>query len=154
MSSYETLEGQSTPAIKQISIFLENRLGALLGVTRVLEAQKININAVAISDAADHAVVRLIVDKPTLAAAALAADGYHMITTDVLGVALPAGRPGGMRRVLQALLMAEMNVHYIYAVATKGAHKSVLALHVEDITKAARVIREHDIELVTQDELL
>ena len=38
---HETTEDQASPRIKQLSIFLENRLGALLGVTRVLEAQKL-----------------------------------------------------------------------------------------------------------------
>ena len=68
---YETTEDQVSPRIIQISIFLENRLGALLGVTRVLEAQSVNICAVSITDAADHAVVRLVVDRPSLASAAL-----------------------------------------------------------------------------------
>ncbi|MGQ0552708.1 MAG: amino acid-binding protein [Planctomycetota bacterium] len=154
MSSYETTEGQTSQRLKQLSIFLENRLGELLKISRVLEAQDVNICAVAISDAADHAVVRLLVDRPTLAAAALAADGYYLITTDLLGVALPANKPGGMRRVLQALLRAELNVHYIYAVATRGTNQAVLALHVEDNERAARVLIEQGIPLIGQDELL
>jgi hypothetical protein len=121
----------------------------------VLEAQEINICAMSIVDAADHAVVRMVVDKPTLAAAALAAEGYYLITTDLIGVALPVSRPGGMRRVLQALLMAELDVNYIYAVASpKAGPRAILALHVDDAVRAAQVLTQRGIALINQDELL
>lgn len=152
---FETTEDQTQQRLKQLSVFLENRLGMLLGVTKVLEVQQVNICAVSIVDAADHAVVRMVVDKPTLAAAALAAEGYHLIATDLLGVALPASKPGGMRRVLQALLMAELDVNYIYAVTTgRLSQRAILALHVDDLDRASRVLAEKGFELVSQDELI
>lgn len=152
---FETTEDQTGQRLKQLSVFLENRLGILLGVTKVLEVQQVNICAVSIVDAADHAVVRMVVDKPTLAAAALAAEGYHLITTDLLGVALPTSKPGGMRKVLQALLMAELDVNYIYAVANgRLSQRAILALHVDDMDRASRVLTEKGFELVGQDELI
>jgi hypothetical protein len=152
---FETTEDQTGQRLKQLSVFLENRLGILLGVTKVLEVQQVNICAVSIVDAADHAVVRMVVDKPTLAAAALAAEGYHLISTDLLGVALPTSKPGGMRKVLQALLMAELDVNYIYAVAgSRLSQRAVLALHVDDMDRAGRVLVEKGFELVGQDELI
>jgi hypothetical protein len=151
---YET-EDRSSPRIKQLSVFLENRLGALLGVTRVLEAQQVNINAISIMDAADHAVVRMVVDKPTLAAAAMAAEGYNLITTDLLGVALPASKPGGMRKVLQALLMAELDINYFYAVASsKSGPRAILARHVPEMERAGQILAERGFELISQDELI
>src|SRR5678816_3605891 len=152
---FETTEDQTHQRLKQLSVFLENRLGVLLGVTKVLEVQQVNICAVSIVDAADHAVVRMVADKPTLAAAALAAEGYHLITPDLLGVALPASKPGGMRKVLQALLMAELDVNYIYAVAAGRLQaRAILALHTDDLDRASRVLAEKDFELVGQDELI
>lgn len=154
---YETTEDQASPRIKQLSVFLENRLGALLGVTRVLEEQDVHICAVAISDAADHAVVRLVVDRPTMAAAALGAAGYHLIESELIGVALPANKVGGMRKVLSALLTAELNVHYVYAVITpsgKSVHRAVIALHVEDMERAGHALVASGLQLVSQDELI
>jgi len=150
---YETTEDQVSPRIIQISIFLENRLGALLGVTRVLEAQSVNICAVSITDAADHAVVRLVVDRPSLASAALQAEGYHILESEILGVALPAARVGGFRKVLAALARAELNVHYVYAIVKEGPQGAVLALHVEDMERAGRVLTESGMTLVAQDQL-
>ena len=152
---FETTEDQTHHRLKQLSVFLENRLGVLMGVTKVLEVQSVNICAVSIVDAADHAVVRMVVDKPTLAAAALAAEGYHLITSDLLGVALPTSKPGGMRKVLQALLMAELDVNDIYAVAAGRLQaRAILALHVDDMDRASRVLAEKGFELVGQDELI
>ena len=150
---FDTTESKSSPRITQLSIFLENRLGALLGVTRVLEAQNINICALSITDAADHAVVRMVVDRPSLASASLQADGYHILESELLGVALPAARVGGFRKVLAALVRAELNVHYVYAVVTQGPAGALLALHVEDVERAARVLVEAGMSLVSQDEL-
>jgi hypothetical protein len=149
----EISEDQTSARVKQLSIFLENHIGALLAVTRVLEAQDITICALSIADAADHAVVRLVVDRPSLAAAALQADGYHLVQSDLLCITPPPGKGIGMRRVLQALLAAELNVHYIYGVITAGRHRPALALHVEDIERAATTLCEHGLQLLSQDDL-
>ena len=150
---FDTTQDQGTPRITQLSIFLENRLGALLGLTRVLEAQQVNICALSITDAADHAVIRMVVDRPSLACASLQAEGYHIFESEVLGVALPAARVGGFRKVLSALARAELNVHYVYAVVTQGPAGAVLALHVEDMERAGRVLAESGLTLVAQDQL-
>ena len=149
---YETSDDLTRKRITQLSIFLENRLGALLGVTRVLEAQNINICALSITDAADHAVVRLVVDRPSLASASLQAEGYHIIEADLLGVSLPPTKVGGFRKVLTALARAELNVHYVYAVIS-GGQAAVIAFHVEDMDRAARVLVESGLSLVGQDDL-
>jgi hypothetical protein len=150
---FDTTQDQDSPRITQLSIFLENRLGALLGLTRVLEAQQVNICALSITDAADHAVIRMVVDRPSLACASLQAEGYHIFESEVLGVALPAARVGGFRKVLSALARAELNVHYVYAVVTQGPAGAVLALHVEDMERAGRVLAESGLTLVSQDQL-
>jgi len=139
------------PVIKQLAVFLPNRLGALLSMTRCLDTLGLAIRAVNIIDAADHAVARLLVDRPTLAKEALLAEGYSVVETDLLGVALPRG--GGVRQVLQALLLAELNIHYVYSLIGGASGTPVLAVHVEDPAAAARVLAEKGFELIGQDEL-
>ena len=61
---FDIAEDQGDSArIKQLSVFLPNRVGALLGVTRSLNSVAIRILALSIADAADHAVARLVVDQ-------------------------------------------------------------------------------------------
>lgn len=151
---FETLEDQARPRISQVSVFLENRLGALLGVARVLEEQQVNVWGMSITDAADHAIVRLVVDRPTMAVAALQAAGHHLMESELIAVVLPAGRVGGMSRLLKALLMAELNVNYMYAfVPGTAGQRAAVAVHVEDAERAATALVESGLVLVGQDEL-
>jgi hypothetical protein len=150
---YDITEDQYAPSIRQISIFLPNRMGALLRLTRHLEREDIHIRALSILDAADHAVIRLVVDKPTLAVSSMEADGYTLFDTDLLAVRLPEGRHASLRKMLQALLMAEVNVDYIYPVLAGHDGKPVVAIHVKELEAAARTLSEHGFKILNQDEL-
>ena len=52
---------------KQISVFLENKVGRLAHVTRVLGEAGINIRALSIADTSDFGILRLIVSDPAKA---------------------------------------------------------------------------------------
>lgn len=152
---YEIAEEQtdpSVPAIKQLSIFLPNRVGALLAVTRCLDAFAIQIRGLQIIDSVDHAVVRMVVDRPGLAQEALLTEGYAVVETDLIGVALPEGSDG-IRQVLQALLLAELNVHYVYPLIRGALSQTVLAVHVEDVESAVRVLSDKGLDIIGQEEL-
>jgi hypothetical protein len=73
--------------------------------------------------------------------------------TELLGVALPLERGIGIRKVLSALLIAEVNIHYIYSLLVRSGTHPVLALHVDDMRAAERVLRDQGLELVGQDEI-
>ena len=49
--------------VKQLSLFLENKPGTLAAVRKAHAREKINVHAISVSDAADHAVVRLLADR-------------------------------------------------------------------------------------------
>jgi hypothetical protein len=148
-----TIEDQGGSIIVQLSFFLPNRLGALLRATRELDAKGIRICALSILDAADHAVVRMVVDRPTDAKSALIAEGYAVFETDLLGVTLPAGKGLGIGKVLSALLMAEVNIHYIYPLVVQADAHPVIVLHVDDMHAASRVLRQKGLDLIGQDDL-
>jgi hypothetical protein len=144
---------QTGPRILQLSFFLPNRLGALLRTTRSLETENVHICAISILDAADHAVVRMVVDRPAAAQDALTAAGYNVFQTELLGVALPIEKGIGIKKVLSALLMAEVNVLYVYSLMVYAGAHPVLAIHVDDVRTAAQVLQSQGLELVGQDEL-
>ena len=73
------------PSLKQISLFVENRLGALQRVLGKLEAAGVHVWALSVVEGADHAVVRLIVDKPAEALEAF--KGRDVFQADVIAVA-------------------------------------------------------------------
>ncbi len=48
----------------QFAVFLDNRPGTLSRACQALAAAQINILALSVQDSVDHAVVRMIVDRP------------------------------------------------------------------------------------------
>lgn len=55
----------------QVSLFAENKKGALHAITAVLADANININTMLTNDSAEYGIVRLIVDRPEEAIAVI-----------------------------------------------------------------------------------
>ena len=63
-------------AVKQISVFLENKQGRLMAVAKNLEERGVNIRALSVADTADFGILRMIVDKPEEAYQGLKQGGF------------------------------------------------------------------------------
>ena len=82
-------------SIRQISVFLENKKGRMLAVTRCLCENNINIRALSLADTTDFGILRLIVDQPDLAIKALKNSGFTVRDTDVIAIEIPDS-PGSL----------------------------------------------------------
>ena len=149
----ESTRARLAPRIKQLSCFLVNRVGALQRLVTTLEQSGVHLCAVSILDAADHAVVRIVVDRPGVALEAMAMAGYSVFETPLLGVAIPNTGDFGIRKVLASLLRAELNVRYIYSLLFHSEERQVLAVNVEDLEEAAKVLERAGFELIHQDDI-
>ncbi len=121
--------------LKQISVFLENKAGRLWEMTETLKERDLNIRALSLADTSDFGILRMIVNRPDEAFAALKEKGFSVAVTEVLAVEVP-DRPGGLSGVLKVLAAAGMNVEYMYAFVEKKAGNAVVVLRVEDIDRA------------------
>ena len=74
---------------KQISVFLENKVGRLAHVTRVLGEAGINIRALSIADTSDFGILRLIVSDPAKAYQVLKDARFTVSETEVIAVQVP-----------------------------------------------------------------
>ena len=101
-------------SIKQISVFVENKPGALSAMTQVLAEQGVDMRALSLAETKDFGIVRIIVDKVYEATTALKDAGYVHSVTPVVGAAIPDA-PGGLDQVLRVLSGAGVNVEYMYA---------------------------------------
>lgn len=149
----ETARDQATPKIHQISFFLPNKVGSLQRVINVLEEADVRVCGLSILDAHDHAVVRMIVDRPTKATERIGAGGRSVCSTDLLGVALPDGDPNGVSKLLAGLLKAELNVYYAYGLLVRHGTASIMVLHIDDLDTGAAVLRSSGFELIEQNDL-
>ena len=73
-------------AIKQLTVFVENKQGALVSITDILASNNINLRALSIAETQDFGILRLIVNDEKTAEKTLADAGYLIKVTDVVGV--------------------------------------------------------------------
>ncbi len=140
-------------SIKQISVFVENRPGALYGLTGVLAQNQIDMRALNLSETSDFGIARIIASDVYKATTVLKDAGYVNSITPVLAVAIP-DVPGGLNRVLQVLADAQENVEYMYAfLGGKDVDHAYMIFRVADPEKAAKALSARGIKLVEQEEM-
>jgi hypothetical protein len=150
----DTARGTVGPKIVQLSVFLENRVGLLLKLVKQLEERDVHICAISIIDTADAAVVRMVVDNVGGARKAFQERGLTAYEAELVGVELPIAQGIGVASVLGTLLRAEINVHYVYSLITRANGNPVLAIHLDDRETAVKILQNHGISLVDQNEIV
>ena len=138
--------------LKQLSLFLENKPGALSAPVQLLARAKINILTLTIAEAQQYGILRLIVRDWELAKTLLEKHGLVVRVTDVLAIEV-ADRPGGLAEVLAALENAGINLEYMYAFTLKREGKGLLLFRFDDPDKAIRALQKNKINVVGTKDL-
>lgn len=149
---FETMRGRNFPALRQFTIFLENRVGQLLEVVRRFEGTGIRICALSINDAAECAFVRFLVSDADRGREILERSGLALIETDLIGVQLPDG-PQPLLRVCTALLQAELNIIQTYPLIVRPLGRPAVAIMVENIDVAMETLTEKGFTMITEGDL-
>jgi len=139
-------------AIKQISIFVENKPGRMAGVAKALGDAGVNIRALTIAEAGDFGVIRMVVDDTERGYTVLREKGFMVSETDVLAVEIK-DVPGGLYEIVNSLGMNNINVEYAYAFVTAKAERAMLILRVDDIERATEVLSEAGVRVATKREV-
>jgi hypothetical protein len=139
--------------LKQLSLFLENKPGALSTPVKLLADAKINILTLSIAESQQYGILRLIVGDWKAAKELLEKNGLLVKITDVLAVEV-ADRAGGLAGVLSVLEEAGINLEYMYAFTLKREGKGLLLFRFADPDKAIRVLQKNKINVVGNADLL
>jgi len=148
---YDTLEGQGLPSVRQLSVFLENRLGQLLRLTQIIEQTEVKILGLSVSDSVDYAVVRMIFDSPDIAREVLREAGFAVSISEVIVVRLPLGKRG-LLTVWQSLLSSEINIGYCYPLLP-DAVGSAIAMSVDNLEIATDTLIRYKLDVLGENEL-
>jgi hypothetical protein len=151
-TAFKTMRGHDFPAIRQFTIFLENRVGQLLEVIKRFEGTGIRVCALSIHDAAECAFVRFLVSDADRGREILERSGLAIIESDLVGVELPDG-PQPLLRVCTALLQAELNIIQAYPLIVRPNGKPAVAIMVENIETAMETLREKGFTIITEGDL-
>ena len=139
-------------SVKQISVFLENKPGALADLTRVLAENEIDMRAFSLAETSDFGIARIIVDDLYKTTTVLKDANFIHAVSSVLAVKIP-DVPGGLSHVLSILNEENTNVEYMYAFLGAQAGSAYMIFKVAGHHKAAAALTGKGIRLVDQEEL-
>ena len=139
-------------AIKQLTVFVQNKKGTVVSVTDILAKNNINLRALSIAETQDFGMLRLIVNDEKAAEKVLSENGYLIKVIDVVGVKI-GDEPGKLTAALDILDKENINVEYLYAFMARTEKHAYVVFRVEnnDVAEAAltgagfKMISEADI---------
>jgi len=135
-------------AIQQITVFVENKQGALVSITKTLSENNVNLRALSIAETQDFGILRLIVNDEKTAEKVLTEAGYLIKVTDVVGVKI-GDEPGKLTAALDVLDRAGINMEYLYAFMARTQKHAYVVFRVEDIEESEAALTQAGFSLVT-----
>lgn len=139
--------------IRQLSVFIENKQGALADAAEVLAKEKINIRAMTLADTTKYGVLRMIVDKADAAGNALTRAGYLTRANDVVAVLMP-DTAGALHDVIALLDEVGVNVEYLYAFNHGKANNAYVVFRVHDPALTDETLVKHGFTVLQNDDLI
>ena len=125
---------------KQFSVFLENRVGMLARVCKLISDGSINLFAVCAVDTVEEAVLRLVAEDEEGTLQVLEKAGFRPVTTDVFLVELD-NVPGATGRLATRLADSGINIDYVYASAHPSGGKAYLVVRTHQVKEAEKVLK-------------
>ena len=135
-------------AINQLTVFVENKQGALVQITDALAAANVDIRALSIADTQEFGILRLIVNNNEAAAKALDDLGYIIKNIDVVGVKI-GDAPGKLSKALDVLDKAGINMEYLYAFLTRTEKHAYVVVRVADNAAAENALTNAGFHIIT-----
>jgi hypothetical protein len=143
------LEG---PLVKQFSVFLPNKVGAMLEIVKLLSAHHTHVVALSISESTDSAIARIIASDPQGVEKLFRENnvgfGVSQVVVDEMKEVATQ-----LVKLLSELVMAEVNVHFAYTLLIRPRGFSAIALHVDDTDCASSVLMGEGFKMLSQDDI-
>ena len=139
-------------AIKQLTVFIQNRKGSVVSVTDILAKNNINLRALSIAETQDFGILRLIVNDEKAAEKVLAENGYLIKVIDVVGVKI-GDAPGKLTAALDVLDKAGINVEYLYAFMARTEKHAYVVLRVEDNAVAEAALVDAGFKMISEADI-
>jgi hypothetical protein len=148
----ETTSKREGPLVKQFSVFLPNKVGAMLEMVKLINAHETHVVALSVSESTDSAIARIVVSDPDRVQDLFRQNNVGFGICEVVVVELREVATQ-LVKLLAALFMAEVNVHFTYPLLTRPHGLAALALHVDDNECASSVLRGAGFKILSQTEI-
>jgi hypothetical protein len=152
MSVRKILEKLDGIGVLHFSVFIENKVGALLKIVKLLNEHSVDVLAISLLDSSESGITRIIVSDPDRVKYLFDKHDIAYTTSEVLLVELPQSS-SDLAHILSSLLMAEVNISFAYPLLIRPRGKSVLAIHPDDMECASSVLMGQHFTLLNQSDI-
>ena len=126
----------------QLSLFLANKPGTLAAVCEALAQNGINVHALSVLEAVDHAVVRMVVSDSRKALHLLGERGVLVVEREVL-LLKGRSRPGELADIAHRLSENDINIEYAYTATPPDVDTGMMVMSVGNMAKAKKILRNY-----------
>jgi len=139
-------------AIRQLSVFLQNRVGSLMALTKLLHDNSIEILGISMQDTTEMTLVRLILSDPEGAGMLFIERGIPYAECRIVVVEMNESRQR-LTDCLSCLLAAELNIEFCYSLLVRPNQFPLLAIHCDDLEIAANALSRTGFRVLCQGDL-
>jgi len=139
--------------VRQFSVMLPNRVGALASLVKLLRSSAIQVIGLSVQDSRDATIARLVLSDTDAAEAIFCEKGIPHTLCELVVIALKEAGPG-LVQSLDILMTAETNVDFAYALLPGPQGQALLAMHVEDYDFATSVLNRSGFKLMYEEDLV
>lgn len=139
-------------AVKQVSIFVENKEGRIKKAIDTLAKQNINIRALSIADTTKYGILRLIVSDNEKAIEALENDGFIVKENEVIILAIP-DEPNGLNSTLAVFDEKGINLEYLYAFVSSKTDEAIVVMRLENMEKAIEALNDSNVKILDENDI-
>ena len=126
--------------LQQISIYAENKKGAIRKLTGLLSDAGINIHSFVTNDSAEFGIVRMVVSDTDKALTIFQENGYLTKLTTILMAAV-ADEPGCLNRLLYCIEEANVNIDYLYTTFDRESNGALIIIHAVDLAEVENLLK-------------
>lgn len=138
--------------IRQISVFLQNRVGSLMALIKLVQEHSIEVLGISMQDTTEMTLVRLILSDPDGAAMLFIEKGIPHADCFIIVVELSES-DRRLTECLSALLAAELNIEFCYPLLVRPGLFPLFALHCDDVEVGADVLHQAGFKVLCQGDL-
>ena len=126
--------------IKQYSVFMPNKPGALSRLAALFSEKGINILGIASEVRDDSGLVRIALAQDADASTILSQAGFSSVETHILSVEVD-DQPGQLLRLSEALAEGKINITTVYGTSVSGAETSRILIAVQNTDKGLEILQ-------------
>jgi len=148
----KTTSKRDGPLVKQFSVFLPNKVGAMLDIVKLLNSHSCHVVAMSVSESTDSAIARVVVSDPGDVEKLFRQNNIAFGMCEVVVVEMREVATD-LAKLFAALFMAEVNVHFTYPLLMRPRGQAALALHLDDNDCAISVLTGAGFQLLSQTDI-